>query len=228
MVIFLNGWASNENVWGELPALTGGYCYDLSKGNAMKEYLRVVAALLLHHKEATLVGWSLGGMVALEIAAALPQKIKRLILIATTPRFTVGDEYQHGLSATVVKQLTRKVQRDPAAAQEQFYPLMFSEQEHEQYQLFQANLAKKVMTSNQSFLQDGLHFLATKDLRSLLSKVTAQAQVIHGFEDAICPFGAAEYLTAHLPHAELIGVPGCGHIPFFTQSQICRQVMLSL
>ena len=195
-MLFINGWASNASVWGDLPALAAGQCYDLAADKALQDYRQKIPARLEQHKIETLVGWSLGGMVALEIAAAFPQQVKRLILLGTTAKFTVDASYPHGLPLAVVKQLARKVQRDPLAAQEQFYPLMFSAHEQEAGRLFQGKMAQSVMTSNQALLQEGLDFLAAQDLRSLLPKITARTQIIHGLEDAICPFGAAEYLAA--------------------------------
>jgi len=43
-----------------------------------------------------LLGWSLGGQFALDLAAALPGAITRLALVSTTPRFTAGPGWRCG------------------------------------------------------------------------------------------------------------------------------------
>lgn len=225
MYIFLNGWASNAAVWGDLPERTGGICYDLAAENALSEYRHRFSLLLEEQPQVTLVAWSLGGMLALDVASLFPERIKRLVLLSSTAKFAADVCYSHGMAPAIIRQLARKVQRDPAAAQKKFYPLMFSAQEAPWYDVFQKTMERQVLATNVSFLQQGLSFLATQDMRSRLSGIRVQTQIVHGREDTICPFGAAEYLAAHLPNAELIELPGCGHIPFFTQEKICREVI---
>ena len=45
------------------------------------------------------VGWSLGGQVALQWALARPDRVRRLVLVATTPSFVTRDGWRSALAA---------------------------------------------------------------------------------------------------------------------------------
>ncbi|MCA1979868.1 MAG: alpha/beta fold hydrolase, partial [Thiobacillus sp.] len=48
---------------------------------------------------ATVLGWSLGGQVALRAALDHPHKIARLALLASTPRFVAAPDWPHAMAA---------------------------------------------------------------------------------------------------------------------------------
>jgi len=45
------------------------------------------------------VGWSLGGLIAMRWARQEPARVRRLALVATTPRFVAGHDWPHATSA---------------------------------------------------------------------------------------------------------------------------------
>ncbi len=59
----------------------------------------------------TLVGWSLGGMLSLQIASDGKLPVERLSLIGSTPKFTAGDDWSFGLPATQVRAMARNLKR---------------------------------------------------------------------------------------------------------------------
>ena len=56
--------------------------------------------------------------------------------------------------------------------------------------------------------------ILTHDTRERLSAITAPALVLFGEEDIICPPRHSHQLAALIPDAQLIGVPGQAHQPF--------------
>jgi pimeloyl-ACP methyl ester carboxylesterase len=64
---------------------------------------------------------------------------------------------------------------------------------------------------------DGLQMqweaLSHFDGRSRLSEIAHPTLILHGQEDALTPFGAAEALLEGLPNAQLLGFEGVGHSP---------------
>ena len=46
----------------------------------------------------TIVGWSLGGLVAMRWALARPDRVRRLVLVATSPRFVARDDWPHAMA----------------------------------------------------------------------------------------------------------------------------------
>ncbi len=72
---------------------------------------------------ATLLGWSLGGQVAMRAALDHPHKISRLILLAATPRFVAGDGWEHGMAATDLQEFGEALMADPQATLLRFLSL---------------------------------------------------------------------------------------------------------
>ena len=50
-----------------------------------------------------MLGWSLGGMVALELARTRPTDLAALVLVATTPRFLEDADWAGGMAPAVLQ-----------------------------------------------------------------------------------------------------------------------------
>lgn len=109
-LVLLHGWALNLRVWdGLAAALCDRFrliAVDLP-GHGRSEWLAGRASLAqqavqVHETVAalttkySLVGWSFGGQIALQLAADYPAAVERLVLIAATPRLTAGEDWPHG------------------------------------------------------------------------------------------------------------------------------------
>ena len=134
-LLLLHGWCFSSQVFAEaLAAFSADYrvlAPDLPGHGAadpaadygfaalaadLREWL---AALSLDRIR--LLGWSLGGQVALELAAALPpEQVERLLLVAVTPRFCAATDWPHGLPEGQVRALERQLRRDYPAALKDF------------------------------------------------------------------------------------------------------------
>jgi pimeloyl-[acyl-carrier protein] methyl ester esterase len=53
------------------------------------------------------LGWPLGGMLAIEPGRRHPLYLRALILMATTPKFLAGPDWEHGLDPAVLDVLAR-------------------------------------------------------------------------------------------------------------------------
>lgn len=113
-VVLVHGWSLSHEAWGETISFleAAGHrvvALDLRGHGASKEpadgayaisdLAADVAAVLevLDLRHATVVGWSLGGMVGLRVAADHPERVGRLVLVASNgvaharrPRFEFG------------------------------------------------------------------------------------------------------------------------------------------
>jgi pimeloyl-[acyl-carrier protein] methyl ester esterase len=224
MFFFIHGWASTSLVWSNLFNQTDCYFYDSSTYPNYKELSQsFVKVTNSSDTPNVLIGWSLGGMLALQLAYEFPERIKKLILISSTAKFTTNTSYSAGLDQIIVKNLARKVKADEVIAQKNFYKLMFSEQEHQFRTEFLTKSTETIVSKNNSSLQNGLQYLLTTDLRPLLSSINVQTHIIHGSDDGICPLSAGQYLTNNMNHSKLSILQGTGHIPFYTQKDICNQ-----
>lgn len=215
---FIHGWASNSEIWGNSAA--NAYYYSDPLFPDLANLKQVFLNTCEHNnKPITVIGWSLGGMLALELAQLYPEKLAKVVLVSSTARFTIGPEYDAGLSPSIVKRLSRQLNQDKSQTLIDFYKLMFSAQEEDQIDLFLDTVAPRFTDINLDSLQAGLQYLLETDLRPMLSSIKLPCAIVHGMADSICPVKAARHLAENLPKAKLHLLEGVGHIPFYT----CRR-----
>ena len=206
-----------------------GPCSSVSvRDVALSPYAAALVARLRSSREpVTLVGWSTGGMIALEAALAAPEKVARLILLSATARFCATDGYACGLPAGNLRALTAGVARMPETALKGFFELAALPAV-----LDPEVAAEKVAVAlgqGAEALKHGLAYLRECDLRAKLatggnnpeslshggtaahSNLTIPCLMIHGREDRVIPCGAAEFLAAALPDCRLVLLDGAGH-----------------
>lgn len=230
MPIFLiHGWGTNPTIWPEWLLIENAYTYQSPD---YPNYSKLVHTFLeqyqKHGQKITLIGWSLGGMLALQLAAEHPDKINKIILISSTPRFTTTENYSAGLAPSIVKNLARKLTKNKWQTQLDFYQLMFSNEEQESWRSFLMQLSPLLENITLFSLQEGLTYLLETDLRSLLPSIQTPCHIFHGTEDTICPPAACEYLASQLPHSHITWLSGAGHIPFYTQKEYCQSQLLNI
>lgn len=162
------------------------------------------------------IGWSLGGLIALRWAQRQPQQVRKLILFGSTPCFGVRPDWVHGAPAEVQQAFAAQVEADPARALQRFADLLAAGEMDVRgvRNALRASLAAAPVPSA-AMLMAGLRLLAATDLRASLrtDPPNMPTLVIHGEDDTITPFGAGRWLAETLPQARLLALPGCGHAP---------------
>ena len=169
-----------------------------------------------------LLGWSLGGQFALDLAAALPGAITRLALVSTTPRFTAGPGWRCGTPPALLARLVRTLVADPARAVEEFLRLCVRG-------LAPRTAARVVRTLTQALaehdaarpeaLASGLERLRHADLRAALPLVRVPALVVAGQHDCLIRPAASRGLAAALPEGRYVQIAGASHVPFLSHAR---------
>lgn len=225
MLFLITGWATDQTIW---PKWLKQLAVEHDETD-FSEYSSLEKAFLKcwqeKQEQMSILGWSLGGMLALELALKHSDKIKQLILVSTTAKFTKGDKYQAGLDATVVKKLQRKLNRNQQQTQAGFYQLMFCEAEDSYSKVYLQKYANNFYQLNLNILHKGLAYLLEQDLRSKLGQINVPCKIIHGLNDQICLPSAAQYLQKNISDSKIYFLEGTGHIPFFTQELKFREII---
>ena len=107
---FLHGWGAHPVIWEPLlEFFPGAHALPMPgyDGSDAAFTLDEIAAKLSAQleDETLLIGWSLGGQVAVRIALDYPEKVSRLCLIAATPCFVNRVDWSHGVDAEVFNQI---------------------------------------------------------------------------------------------------------------------------
>jgi pimeloyl-[acyl-carrier protein] methyl ester esterase len=227
-LVLLHGWALHGGMWGPwVDRLAGSarlHVIDLP-GHGRSRWpdgthdLGGLARAVYPHvpSDAIVLGWSLGGMLALELGRRHPRHLRALILVATTPKFLAGPDWEHGLDPAVLDEFSRGLTLDYRRTVQSFLALQTRGDEHalETLRLLRSRLASHGEPDPRA-LAAGLEVLRSADLRDSLPGIALPALVIAGEHDRLTSPGAGEELAARLPIARFRRIERCGHAPFLS------------
>lgn len=229
-IAMLHGWGLNLRVWDELRAALvsthrvvaidlpghGRSAFDPARA-AIEDQARAVLDAL--PERCTLLGWSLGGQIALQIAATAPERIVDLVLIATTPRFQRDASWQAGLPASVLETFAAFLGDDYRGTVSDFLELQVrgSVASERVLQTLRAALFAHGEATTPA-LMAGLAILRETDLREKLPAIAARTLVVAGQYDRVTSPAAAAALAAMLPDAQLVEFRRAGHAPFLSHA----------
>lgn len=168
-----------------------------------------------------LLGWSLGGMLAMQLAADGHLPTERLILVGTTPRFTNADGWSFGLPPAQVHALARNLKRRFEATLGDFFALTFADEDipRERLRAIRNFAVRNSALPDAIVALDLLHFLAVQDQRAVLARLQIPVLVLHGALDRISPVAAGQWLAEQCPMGTFMALPGIGHAPFLSRPQ---------
>lgn len=228
-LVFLHGWLMSGRVWAYQRRLAERFTVIVADwrghGDSTGIDFSYAAASsdlqdLLDHldiKGAVLVGWSMGAQIALYSWSSLCSRIAGMVLVGGTPRFCLGEGYEHGLPPAQARSMALRLRRNFVLTAGEFYRDMFSVDEMAQGDI---NAMAKTIVGKLPGLQvalSALDELVRTDLRGSLPSVSIPVLLIHGDSDTVCPAGASRYMHDLLPDSRLEIFTGCGHAPFLTR-----------
>jgi len=245
----LHGWGMHGGAWGDvvnsLAKMFQVHCVDLpghgfsGKGAGTAERgtagssaftLDSVADALSAQFDGplNLLGWSLGGMIAQHWAAREPQKIKRLVLVASTPCFAGRMDWQFGLPNETLEHFAADLEKNFVSTLRRFLALQARGSENERELL--TGLRERLFSRGEpelAALRGGLSILRDADLRGILPRILPPALVIAGQRDKLTPPQASHYLAHAMPNARSVEIQGAAHAPFLSHPQIFVDCMTS-
>jgi pimeloyl-ACP methyl ester carboxylesterase len=169
------------------------------------------------------VGHSMGGLVAQEVALARPDLVRRLVLAGTGPR---GGEGIGALPAWVAELFTRKYERQ----EDMWLPILFAPTQTSQaagrayIERIVARADRDVPVSDQSIAAQGAALAAygaAKDPSyTHLKGLRLPVLVVNGSDDIVIPTINSHILQQFLPDAELILYPDANHGAHFQHHEL--------
>ena len=226
----LHGWGLNGAVWnGVRDALAQCYTlhivdlpgHGLSDGAATATITDMADAVAAAMPPRThLLGWSLGGLVAQDLARRYAERIDRLVLVAATPRFLQCDDWPHAVQSAVLADFGLRLSNNYAATIKSFLALQVLSTPNVRDAV---NALQQAITSrgapNLAALAAALDILRTTDLREHAAALPQAALVIQGDHDALTPEPAARWLAERMPDARYAMIPHAAHAPFMSHRE---------
>jgi pimeloyl-[acyl-carrier protein] methyl ester esterase len=231
-MVFLHGWGQSERIWFQQRRFFPDATFINLPGHggaadaASEQWLQIVADLL-PDEPAVLVGWSLGGMLAMEIAYRWPERCAAITLISSTPSFRLRDGWEHGCSQDVFSDFEQAVAVQSPKIMNRFFALMLH---GDKLSRSACNGLARAAVNRQSpttaaGIKAGLELLSTIDLRAQMHELSMPTLIMHGKQDAIVPFAASRALAEDLPDSQLHRFEACGHAPFLTQPEAFNTIL---
>lgn len=228
-VVLVHGWGMHSGIWKDVAeSLTGyhrvtvldlpghGYSQELpGLGSTLNDWASAVIAAA--PAPAAWVGWSLGGLVAQQVALMAPERLSRLVLVNSTPCFVQQPSWPYAIALPVLRRFAEELRQDYRMVLKRFIALEVYGSEHASAQLKQL---KAMLFQNGEpdicALKDGLAILETSDLRADLAKITCPVLLLMGQRDQLVPMEAGEAMLTQLLNARLRVFARAGHAPFFS------------
>ena len=237
-LLLINGLGANLEMWQPLVRELRGerelVAFDLpGTGRSarprwplrMPQLARVVTDLLdaLDYVKLDVLGYSLGGIVAQELAKRAPDRIRRLVLCATTPGMPSipPDPIVTALMLTPARYWNRQLA-------ELILPIIAGGRTARDPRVLRAGLEKRLVQppSALGYLYQ-LYALSGWSSHPWIRHVRHRTLVLHGDRDPVVPLVNGRYLADALPHGRLEVVRGAGHLFLLDEPASITPALLS-
>ncbi|EPC4026966.1 pimeloyl-ACP methyl ester esterase BioH [Aeromonas salmonicida] len=230
-LVLLHGWGMNGAVWhGIAQQLAAHYRLHLVDlpgfGNSpLREgsdyslpWLAEQIAIVLPQK-CHLLGWSLGGLVASQLALTQPERLHSLITVASSPCFMARDEWP-GIAPKVLTGFNQMLAGDFRQTIERFLAIQAMGSEHARDDIRQLRhwLAERPAPQFAA-LEAGLGLLADVDLRDELLQLSLPWLRVYGRLDSLVPKASIALLDECYPASHSVVLEKASHAPFISHPQ---------
>ena len=222
-LVLLHGWGMSSDVWGEFAdhlaksfSLTlidlPGLGRSTDSPNPYTTEAVIQSLLPIVPEKASWLGWSMGGQIAISFAASYPEKIEKLITVASNPCFVqradwncameegTHQQFEQSLAVNIPKTLTRFAMLQTQGAD-------LGRETLKMLKMILAGVQHQAPVESLGLLRE--------DVRQELSGLNIPVLQLFGEKDLLVPQAAAAE-CAMLTGKPSIIYSGAGHLPFFS------------
>ena len=222
-LVLLHGWGYSKTAWPEawlqqlsedydlllvdLPGHGDDTCQVIEDADIaiLDAWLQSLIATL--PEQYSLLGWSLGGQVAMRLAQQQPERVQALICLASNLSFVQRDDWSDAMPQSVLAQFQTAFARLPEKTLQRFCALQAQGSEDP---MAMTKLLRTQVQCRPS-LAMGLDWLANLDLRDSWSHITCPASLILAEQDALVPASAADTIKVLTNQNQTVAVLAGSH-----------------
>ena len=236
-VVLIHGWGMHSGIWMDFAEALAEYyqviCLDLPGHGLSKplvnqtfsELSQVLLAVIPAEKF-KIIGWSLGGLFALNMARVSPDRVQAVMMLASNPCFVAHDKWP-GVGVHVLDNFAEQLQADPQQTLMRFMALQVNglpDARMRLQQIKQAVLSRPA--ADIVSLKQGLYALKHEDLRETLEQLACPVTAVLAGRDMLVPIVLANDLQALRADMRIHVLPDAGHMPFMTHADDLLRAVL--
>jgi pimeloyl-ACP methyl ester carboxylesterase len=205
-IVFIPGLICTDQVWGKVNNIRKNYkCYDadVTRFDSIEETSTNIINQL-PHGEITVIGISMGGYIAIDIATKVESKIKNLILINTTYNSVNLDTVDDRIKCI---ELAKNGMLDSIVEMNRGYCYF---EPREEWIMLEKEMAKKV--GSDAYIKQQLSIINRPNYSKLIKNIQATTLIISGKNDLIIPYRDSIYMFEQIPKSNLVILNNCGHL----------------
>jgi pimeloyl-ACP methyl ester carboxylesterase len=198
ITVDLRGHGDSDKPWGDY-----GYATFASDLRALMEHLDV--------EDVTLVGWSMGGHIGLKYLQLFGDRVGRLVITGSGPRFLQAEDAPYGGAPDSAQALCDAVRYNRIETITNLYAANFHRTDLEPTRdwLIRIGLNVPAFVGLRSF-----EALLEEDLREGLGDIKIPVAVFAGRHDQIWDPGWSEIVAKSIPGASITYFENSGHVAF--------------
>lgn len=160
--------------------------------------------------QVSIVGSSFGGPLAIALAARHPERVDRLVLLSTGPRFVVSEDNPDGIDPELLNAVESLVLTDWRLGSKAIAEILLP---HASVSFITWYADLQRLTTRADDAARMLRLLGSVDVRDELTQITAPTLVLHRLNATCPPLAVAQHMTATIPNATLQVLPGQINLP---------------
>tara|TARA_B100002019_G_scaffold291710_1_gene312686 strand:+ start:380 stop:2023 length:1644 start_codon:yes stop_codon:yes gene_type:complete len=228
-LLLIHGWGLDHNIWGDCVVSFSDtfniFILDLpghgfSKNNDEKSMEKYIQSLPLHilPDKFSIIGWSVGGIVASFIAKKLINRVCNLIVICTNMHFLKNKDWPYAMDASLFENFAKALKvKDYKKVLDRFYVL----------QTLGANSSKddlykiKSLSTKDQFSKKGLintlAWLKNYDLSLIWNDLPMPVLHQYGKFDEIIPIESCNFIKKKYSNHYFQVYKNSSHVPFISE-----------
>lgn len=229
MLLLAHGFGCDQNMWRLVtPALAVSHrvvlfdyvgsgradpsAWDEQRYSSLEGYVRDVMEVVeeLDLREVVFVGHSVSAMVGALAAAAAPERIRRLVMIAPSPRYTDDGGYRGGFSADDIDELLESLESNYLGWSAAMAPFIMGNDDRPE---LGRELTASFCTTDPEMARVFARTTFLSDSREDLKAVQVPTLVLECRQDVIAPRGVGAYVRDAIPASRLVTLEATGHCP---------------
>ncbi|MEH2921872.1 pimeloyl-ACP methyl ester esterase BioH [Samsonia erythrinae] len=228
-LVLLHGWGLNAQVWQNISVRLAPHFrlhrvdlpgYGRSQGFGALSLCEMADIVLAQAPERAIwLGWSLGGLVTSQIALNAPQRVEKLITVASSPCFCAQGDWP-GIRPDVLQGFQQQLSEDFQRTVERFLALqtLGTESARQDARQLKSVVLEQPMPSVE-VLNGGLAILREADLRQPMAALSVPFLRIYGALDGLVPRKVAGLLDQRWPNSSSVVIPKAAHAPFISHPE---------